>query len=246
MLPLFKSDFSIGKSILRLDKKSFEEGSDSSIFKILKDNDLKNLVLLEDTMIGFLEAYHNCKDLDVKLIFGLNISYKPNLQDDLGSKISIFSKNPQGCKLLNKIYSFSETEGEGFIDFLNLKKYWTKDLLLYVPFYDSFLFNNFMYFSNNLCDLTFFKPIFFIEDNNLPFDNLLKKLVINYCSKNNFDTILSKSIYYNKRSDFSAYQVYKCLCSRSFSNKSTIENPNLDHCSSSDFSFESFLEYESS
>ena len=56
MIPIFKSDFSIGKSILRLDKKSFEEGLDTSIFKILSENKSKDLILVEDTMIGFLEA----------------------------------------------------------------------------------------------------------------------------------------------------------------------------------------------
>ena len=246
MLPLFKSNFSIGKSILRLDEKSFEEDSPSSIFKILKDNDIQNLVLVEDTMIGFLESYHNCRNFGVNLIFGLNLFYKSSTDQESKDKITIFSKNEKGCKSLNKIYSFAQTEGDGSIDFLNLKKIWTDDLLMYIPFYDSFLYNNFMYFSESYCDLSFFNPCFFIQNNNLPFDGLLKERVIKFCKKNKFKTMLSKSIYYNKKSDLSAYQVYKCLCSRSFSNKASLEKPNLDHCSSADFSFESFLEHESS
>ena len=52
MLPLFKSHYSIGKSILTLDdpKKVTENGADS-IFKIVKDNSLKKIVLVDDHVL---------------------------------------------------------------------------------------------------------------------------------------------------------------------------------------------------
>ena len=245
MIPIFKSDFSIGKSILRLDKKSFEEGLDTSIFKILSENKSKDLILVEDTMIGFLEAYNNCMEFGVKLVFGLNILCNSS-EEKIKDKYIIFSKNQNGCKSLNKIYSYIHSEQDGSIDLKNLKKFWNDDLLLYVPFYDSFLYNNFMNYSSSMPDLSFFNPCFFIQDNCLPFDSFLKDSVENYCAKNDNNIIMCKSIYYNKRNDFSAFQVYKCLCSRNFSNNSTLESPNLDHCSSAEFSYESYLDYESS
>lgn len=246
MIPLFKSDFSIGKSILRLDKKSFEEDSDSSIFKIVKKSNSKNLVLVEDTMIGFLEAYNNCIAFDLNLIFGLNVLCNSSLNPQEKDKYIIFSKNSSGCKLLNKIYSFVHSERNGSITLEDLKGFWSNDLLLYVPFYDSFIYNNFMYFSESIPDLSFFSPSFFIQDNNLPFDSFVRDSVLNYCSKNNFKYLESKSIYYNKRDDFSSFQVYKCLCSRNFSFNASLETPNLDHCSSPEFCYESYLENESS
>ena len=163
MIPLFKSDFSIGKSILRLDNRSFEEGSDSSIFKILSDSKCNDLVLVEDTMIGFLEAYNNCKSLGINLIFGLNILCNSSINPQEKDKYIIFSRNPSGCKSLNKIYSFIHSERNGSIDLESLKDFWSEDLLLYVPFYDSFLYNNFMFFSESAPDLSFFDPTFFLH-----------------------------------------------------------------------------------
>jgi DNA polymerase III alpha subunit len=245
MIPIFKSDFSIGKSILRLDEKSFEEDLDSSIFKILASNGAKDLILVEDTMIGFLEAYSNCSKLGINLIFGLNILCNSS-EEKIKDKYIIFSKNENGCKSLNKIYSYIHSEHNGSIDLKNLKKFWNDDLLMYIPFYDSFLYNNFMNYSGSMPTLSHFNPCFFIQDNALPFDHFLKESINKYCSKYNYTTKLCKSIYYNKRDDFSAYQVYKCLCSRNFSNKSTLESPNLDHCSSTEFCYESYLNHESS
>ena len=247
MLPLFKSDFSIGKSILRLNEKSITDSPESSIFNILTLNNIRRLVLVEDSMIGFMEAYKNCKKFNIDLIFGIKIKVSENLTNEGSHKVVVFSKNESGCKLLNKIYTFCEVEGNGFINFKNLKKLWNEDLILAIPFYDSFLFNNVMYFDDCIPDFSFTSPLFLLESNSLPFDLIIKEKVLKYCNANNFDYILSKSIYYNKKSDFSAFQTYKCLCSRSSSYKSlTLESPNLDHCSSNEFCFESYLENESS
>ena len=49
MLPLFKSHYSIGKSILTLNHPDkFEEGGPDSIFKIAQDHDLEQVILVED------------------------------------------------------------------------------------------------------------------------------------------------------------------------------------------------------
>ena len=51
MLALFKSHFSIGKSILTLDNPiTHKEGAADSIFTIAQENDLDKIVLVEDTM----------------------------------------------------------------------------------------------------------------------------------------------------------------------------------------------------
>ena len=95
-----------------------------------------------------------------------------------------------------------------------------------------------------MLDDSFFDPTYFIEDNNLPFDYILGGLINNYCSENGFKTQKVKSIYYEKREDFEAYQTYKCICSRGFSTKAkSLDSPNLDHCASPEFCFESYLEF---
>ena len=151
MLPLFKSHFSIGKSILTLDDpKKVTEGGSDSIFKIAKDNDLKQLILVEDTLIGFFEAYKRSKEMNIQLIFGLRLSMRNSaLPEDEGSqhKIVIFAKDDIGCKLLNKIYSKAFCTNTGFLDYNDLKELWNENSLkLVIPFYDSFIYiNNFSY-----------------------------------------------------------------------------------------------------
>ena len=108
MLALFKSHYSIGKSILTLnDPSKTSEGGSDSIFQIAKDNSLDKIILVEDSLVGFFEAYKKCKELNIQLIFGLRLSIRnSNNKEDESSdhKVIIFSKNDKGCKLLNKIY----------------------------------------------------------------------------------------------------------------------------------------------
>ena len=73
MTPIFKSTYSIGKSILTLDDSEESDGPDS-IITICNDNDIKTLVLVEDRMTGFIKAHNVCKDNDIQLIFGLRIT----------------------------------------------------------------------------------------------------------------------------------------------------------------------------
>ena len=116
--------------------------------------------------------------------------------------------------------------------------------MLSIPFYDSFIFNNAMAFNNCIPDFSFTSPVFFIEDNLLPFDKFIQEKIKNYCSKKKYKIEETKSIYYNKREDFAAYQTYKGICNRSFSSGDVgLVNPRLEHCSSKEFSFESWREY---
>ena len=244
MLPLFKSDYSIGKSILTVDQES-SEGGPRSIFQIAQDNDLDQVILVEDSLTGFLKSQKNASDLGIDLIFGLRILFCDDLSKESDvHKIIIFAKNSQGCRLLNQIYSHAFTEGGGVLDSNFLKDIWEEaNLKLCIPFYDSFIFNNLMSFGTCILDAGFTKPIFFIEYNDLPFDEIVGTKVKEYCECNKHESIPVKSIYYNKRSDFAAYQTYKCICSRSsFGRSSSLDKPNLDHCSSKEFSFESWLE----
>ena len=55
MLPLFKSHYSIGKSILTLNAPSEDDGGAVSVFDIAKKHNLDKVVLVEDSLIGFLK-----------------------------------------------------------------------------------------------------------------------------------------------------------------------------------------------
>jgi len=212
MLPLFKSHYSIGKSILTLGPRSISSrtcftdtttsvgDSSSSIFSIadshreLLDN---KVILVEDSLVGFLEAKKHADALGIQLVFGLrmsvcdDMSIVPDKKNPMCiHKVIIFANNTDGCILLNKIYSKAFTGGNGKIDFARLKEFYNdKDLKIAIPFYDSYLFHNsFSYKQPCMLEDSFFEPVYFIEDNQLPFDVVLQDLIKNYCDKNDFET----------------------------------------------------------
>lgn len=257
MLPLFKTHYSVGKSLLTLKPAkdpTTEKIGATSLLDICVENNLSTVTLVEDSLIGFLEAKKQFDAINVNLVFGLRLSlctdmsHAPAKGDPLTDhKIIVFAKNGEGCLLLNKLYSFAQTKGFGRIDSEGLKSFYNESLLLIaIPFYDSFLFNNaFVYDSCCLLDHSFFSPLLFLENNLLPFDLTQREMVTSYSSKYSLETLETKSVYYENRSDFEAYQTYKCICSRTPGRSKTLDMPNLDHCGSPEFCFESYLENES-
>ena len=235
MLPVYKSTYSIGKSILSVDK----------IIELSKLDSAKNLILVEDSLTGFVKAHNSCKDEGLQLIFGLRINCCNDINDedslqDSDHKVIIFAKNDEGCKLLNKISSFSNLEGKGFVDFNYLNKVWDDTKLdLVIPFYDSFIHQNQLYLKNCIPNFKDIKPIFWIEKNNLPFDPLISKATLEY-SKGKYESTLVKSIFYENKEDIEALQTYKIICGRKFGRAATLSMPNLDHFGSDEFCFESY------
>lgn len=247
MLPLFKSHFSIGKSILTLDDpKKVTDGGSDSIFKIAKDNNLKQIILIEDSLIGFFEAYKRSIELKIQLVFGLRLTMQNSSSpEDENSqhKVIIFAKNGQGCKLLNKIYSKAFCDNKGFLDYNSLKELWDEDnLKLAIPFYDSFIHVNHLSFGNVVPDISFTKATLFYEENDLALDVLLKAKVEQFASNNNLPCVKVRSIYYNKKSDVKAFMAYKIICNRSFGKDRSLERPELPHFCSDKFSFEAWKE----
>ena len=243
MIPLFKSHYSLGRSILTLEDKDEMDDYPDSIIQICKENKMKELYLVEDNMSSFLEAYSNCRKNNIKLNYGLRISVTELMSDKSeesktkSSKIILFFKNKKGYQQLTKLYSIAAKEGfyyEPRLDYETISKNWTDDLILCIPFYDSFIFNNTL--KNSLCipQFDFTKPIFFIEDNDLPFDSLVKQKALSFAEKNDLKIYKAQSIFYNLREDFKAYLTFRCI-----NNRSVLNKPNLDHMSSNEFCFES-------
>ncbi len=243
VLPLFKSHYSLGKSILSLSATDGQPDESDSVFSILKENSLQDLILVEDCMTGFLEAYENSKDLNIKLIFGLRITICLDIEDKSGdslktnNKIIIFSKNNDGYKKLIKIFSFAARKGfyyEPRIDYKNLKSFWDEsNLKMVIPFYDSYVFKNTL--ENNICvpEFSFTDPTYFVEDNDLPFDDLIKQKITNISDK----TQKTQSVYYKKKKDFKAYLTFRCI-----NNRSTLDKPELQHMTSDEFCIEGWKE----
>ena len=247
-VPIFKSHYSLGRSILTLQAEgSSPENGPDSIIDIAKQEGLDEVFLVDDSMGGFLEAYTNLKSSKIKLVFGVRITVcEDNLVKNeesiaTSSKYIIFCRNKQGYKKLIKIYSQAAKDGfyyEPRTDFNKLEKIWSdKDLILGVPFYDSFIFYNNFSSRNCIPNFSFCKPILFTEKNNLPYDEVLLKLVNNYAKEYKYDTQACKSVFYKDKSHFKAYLTFRCI-----NNRSTLEKPDLNNMCSDTFCLESWKE----
>jgi DNA polymerase III alpha subunit len=238
-------------STITLDKPTGKPDSyPASAFDLVIQNGLDTLILVEDSISGFLQAAKHAGDNKVKLIFGLRMDVveDASIKDDDSlkkrAKYIIFANNTQGYQNLIKIWSFAAKDGFYYnpvIDFRHLTEYWGKDVRLAVPFYDSFLYANAFESHSHVPQIEAFNPVFFTEDNDLPFDDMLKAKVEKYC-KGKYEVVPAQSIYYKKKEDFLAYVAFRCLQHRGFStNKPCLDRPELDHMGSDTFNFERWL-----
>jgi len=246
-IPLFKSHYSIGKSVLTLSKAgSSEPDEPCSIIDIAKKLKLDTVYLVEDSISGFLEAYKSCEDAKLNLRFGLRLTVCDDVENKTSEsrekehKIIVFITNTEGYYDLIKISTFASINGFYYyprIDCKNLKKLWNeKNLALSIPFYDSYVFKNNLTYSICVPDFSFCNPIYFIENNNLPFDEILKSKIEEIVT-DKLLAVQTQSIYYENKEDFLSYLTFRCI-----SERTTLNKPNLNHCSSNEFCAESLEE----
>jgi DNA polymerase III alpha subunit len=246
-IPVFASHYSIGRSILTLDDSDeIRDNYPVSICALVKKFGLKEVFLAETSMSGFIQAFSNIEKAGALLRFGYKVVVCNDVhQKDDGSflgenKVIVWARNTKGYHDLTRLYSHSSTEGfyyENRTDWQNLQKYWTENLALGVPFYDSFLFKNALTFANIVPNFGHIKPTFFLESKGLPFDHIIENKVTNYAQNNNLPTQRVDSIFYYKKKDFLAY-----LTARAINKRASINAPNLEHMSVDTFSFESWTE----
>ena len=228
VIPLFKSTFSIGRSLLRVE----------DLIDIAEKGDVQKMILVEDNFYGFRIINKAFLNLGVPMIYGLRIPVVQSNLSEKPSKLVFFPKNNRGVKVVRNLYTKCFTsEGEC----LNLSKIENGELdeiSIGVPFYDSYIFNNIFHFG--LCDLSLddFDHFYMEEDNRHPFDfqisSALKKLGV--------VTEKTKSIYYRDKDDFEAFQMYKAVCNRKQGRVPSFSNPRLNDFCSNEFCYESYLE----
>ena len=206
---------------------------------------MEELFLVDDSMSGFLQGYLNSEKAKLKFRFGLRIRVCEDLNErneeqiKKTSKVIVFAKTKQGYQRLIKIYT--QAAQEGFYhaprtDYKALKENWNdKDLSLMIPFYDSFLHLNTLHGYMCMPDLSFCDPVYAVEQNDIPFNFLIRKKVEEFCKQNKCVNV--KSIFYNNKEDFKAFLTFKCINKRT-----TLDNPNLDHMTSNEFCLQSWKE----
>jgi len=243
MIPLFKTHYSIGKSILNVESETKEGGADS-VIELAKKHKIEKVVFVEDQMHGFLKTKSEVEKNNLDFVFGLRLPVSDNYEQKETHKIVIFAKNDEGIKKLYKIYSEANCGHEGRITLEDLSKHWNgDDLLLFIPFYDSYIHrNNFSFdsFVPNFNGLG--KVSFFIESNLLPIDVFLREKVESVAKASNASVVFAKSIYYKKREDLKAYQTFRIISLRKGGKATNISRPELEECGSSEFCIESWAE----
>lgn len=219
MIPLLKSHFSIGRSILTIDQ----------IFDFPQDE----VVLVEDSMSGFRAAKKKSEQTGKPLRFGLRLETSCSGEP---SKVIYFAKDSQGIDSLRRIYTKAFTKNNG-VYALNKKE--LRGVKLAIPFYDSYIHRNLHHFGAHELDLKGLDVVYFEEDNHHPYDYQISRALDSMGIKR----VAAKSIYYKKKEDVVAFQFYKAVCNRKTGKKNpTYERPELDDFCSDEFCWESFKE----
>ncbi len=213
------------------------DGGKNSIVKISEEKNLNKVFIVEKNPSSFPTAF---KALGEKLVYGIEFIVCENIESDeiesieTEHKIIIFAKTGSGwnnhlMKLYSTAYVDGHFKGVPRLDFKMINKYWDDDLLMMIPFYDSFIYNNLLKFS--CCNISLKqKPLFCLESHDLPYDNILRRKVTEFADANNCDTIETHKVCYRDSIDIIPYQTYKCV-----QNKSDMEKPNLDGFASDKF-----------
>jgi len=159
------------------------------------------------------------------------------------SKVILWMKESAAYKDLIKIHSEIHMNGANKYwhyrgDWATVKRMWSDNLNLSIPFADSFIHRNLLNYGSCIipdfpCD-----PILHREINSgLPFAQLIDEALDLYNKNNNFEEIKTKTIMYKKRIDSRAYSNYRAIL-----NKGDFGNPGIDFLCSDNYCFEDYLE----
>ena len=239
MIPLFASHYS-GKSILTLETPDkVKEGQKQSVFSLCKEAGIERPFVVENKFTGAAELFKNGKKCDIHPRFGLRYPFvHENIDDnkDNWHKIVIFIKSTAGYKDLIRLHNRANLDEKGVITPAILEKYWTENLKLVIPFYDSYIFNNVIYGKSCQPEFGGIPHDFFVENNCLPFDSLVESYITG-------NKIKAKTILYKNRADFDVWQTFRCALNLNVKGKKrTLEAPQFEHCHSKEFCLESYLE----
>lgn len=251
--PLFKSHYSVGKSILTLKEAGGKKDGPKSIIDLCLDNGIERPFLVEDGVKGFIEASKNFNAAKIDFIPAVRVPVTKdvNIKDDkkcFWMAVIVFKGGYESYLKFIKAHNKMTTENFYYTprtDMNELESFWDEDLFdLVIPFYDSFIFKNrFEYGHNFAPNVAKFKPKFFIEDNGVTYDHLLQPSVKLFADAIGAEVFKSKTIYYDKKEDFQDYLAFKCIHKRMSGGKDiSLEKPNLDQMMSDEFCVESWKE----
>lgn len=203
--------------------------------------------VVDDSMAGIWPIYKTLKSKGISLVFGLRINFVSDASDKSESgnisahKNIIFAQNEIGYKKLIKISTkahvdfFHEIPRIDYhyyhsvvnsVDSEDLTESKDSGLVLAVPFYDSFLYNNKITQNQCVPDFRSLKPAMFVENNDLPVDAPLQRAVVKYAEENGLEVVNAQTVYYENQEDAIKYLVRRCM-NRERGKQRTVEKPEL-------------------
>jgi DNA polymerase III alpha subunit len=248
IIPIWYSDSSQKSINVWWDAKETTPDGPQSIVTLAKKAGLKQVYFVSSRMYDFVTAWKLCEANDLQLIFGLELWVCTNPEDHSEvsiadeSKVIIWMKNSESyadiIKLYSKIYTNAKNKYYHFrASWGTLKECWTENLLLTIPFFDSFLHRNTLNYGSAIVPDFPMKPVFMREINSgLPFEPLIEEALMNF-TKGEYEIMDVKTIYYPDYEDAKAWLVYRTIKERSTFNK-----PQLDYCCSDNFCLSDYME----
>lgn len=243
-IPLFKTTNSIGKSIIQYGAEgSIYEDGPPYLEHLCQKYNIKECFIVEDSISSIIGIHKALSKFDIKMNFGLSLNFVNDVSLDNSTihKNIIFATGNSYESLINLSTLAHVNYAHELvprIDYNILKDNFHEDFVIAIPFYDSFLFKNLLTFSNSIPSFGNIRPIVFLEENGLPFDYLVRDNAKKFAELMNYETWETKTILYEKKDDFLAWQVRKLMERKSFGSGNTLEKPNLDHCGSNEFCLE--------
>jgi DNA polymerase III alpha subunit len=277
VLPIFYDDSSYKSVLTWDDPKEALDGGPYPIMSLLKHDwpeagGAKDVFFVSNRFISFVRAKELCEKNKVGFSFGLEIwvtnrelaivsdakkekkeSFGNELSRKNESKIIVRALNSEGYKdliVLYRSYMMDRTDYyyHNRTTWDKLKTYWTKNLQLCIPFFDSFVAKNLLSYGAAISpDLSFAsadgQSIWFFKEvgSGHVHESLIARALDSYLASlaGNPAVVLipTKSIYYKDKEYFDGYMAYRAL-----QQKTTFSRPELPYFCSNKFSFESWKE----
>lgn len=249
--------YSICESLLTLEEPGkAKPGNPISVFDCVVEGGLKEVILNETRVDGFIQAYKVSTKLGIKLCYGVKLVVCADHKDKsvesrrTESKVVVMMRDTTGYSQLLKLWSRAWTDGHvrmrlggddyayGRLDWDLLNTFWTPNLLLALPYTSSFLARNTLTMNQITPRLPAAPWIYREVDSFLPFAPLIDAAIARYVAQEPAAQVLpTKHVYYRTRADMKAYTVLRAIDSGG-----TWEDPKTRHLCSDNWCWEAFRE----
>ena len=248
IIPIFYEHSSLKSILVPWNPSETTEGGPVSIFTLAQEAKLNHVHIVSNHFYNFVEMQKTGDKLGIPIRFGIEMWVTDNIENSEQStanesKVIIWMKNPAAYKDLIKLYSAVYTNpAHKYYHYRGswgiLKKYWTENLSLTLPFFDSFIHRNLLNYNSSIIPDLPCNPIIQREiDSDIPFAGLINFALDEYNKNGEYEEIKTKTIMYNTYEDVKPYIVYRAIGTRG-----NYGAPNLDYMCSNKFCFENWKE----